>query len=625
MDVRDLPLRVAFYMHDLSGGGVERMRLALIEALAARGVEVNLVLGARTGSLLPLVPCGLKVIELGADRTLAAIPRLARFLCESRPDILVSSLNHNNIAAMAARILSGCSSRLIICQHNALSGEQALGWKYRLVPVFYRLLHRSANAVVAVSNGVANELCCCGGIPRAKISVIYNPVIGTGFDEACQCEPPHPWLLNKTSPVFVFVGRLTAQKDPFTLLKAMELLLVSGKARLIMVGEGEDEAALRRYAVQRRIAEAVAFVGFQMNPLPWIKHADALISSSRYEGFGNSIVEALGCGTQVIATDCPYGPAEVLLEGALGALVPIGDAEALAGAMARLPNVQVPSDMLRARAASFSAASCAEAHLRLFRNIMLGQRRIVHALGMEISPLSAAEVVDKIVHDRGFAAPRLMVTPNLHHVRLLRKAEFASAYMSADLVCPDGFPVLLYARLRGLKLQARVTGCEVFSLLIRHSGIRHHRVVLVVESEATASAARAWADAAGFERQIGIVIARPRLDVDRLAQLELLDGILEAKPTILVMTLGAPVSEIFVSRYRHVLPRCWALCVGQALRIELRLARRAPLIWRELGLEWLWRVRSEPRRLMGRYLRALAWFPVAIWRDLAGREPAGDC
>ncbi len=603
---------------------MEKMRLKLIEALTERGVDVILVLGSHTGSLVPILPKGLKVIDLGVNRTSAAIPKLARFLRDAQPDILVSSLNHNNIAAMVAHKLAGSTAYLVICQHNALSAERVLGWKYWFVPLLYRVLHGSANAAIAVSRGVANDLCFFAVIPRSKISVIYNPVIGTDFDDVCKCDPPHPWLLNKTRPTFVFVGRLTAQKDPHTLLKAMASLLNTSEARLIIVGEGEEEAALRRYARQRKIEDAVAIVGFKVNPLPWIKHADALISSSRYEGFGNSIVEALACGTQVIATDCPHGPSEILLEGDLGALVPVGDSEALAKAMARVTTCRVDVDKLRARAERFTAVACSEAHLSLFRRLMAGEGRIVHALGMEISPLSTEEVVNKIIEDEGFAGARLMVTPNLHHVRLLRSVDFACAYMTAHLVCPDGLPVLLYARLRGLKLQARVTGCDVFARLVRHPGLHRHRMVLVVESKATASAALAWAAQVALSAQLEVVVAPLELGFDGAARETLLRRIIAARPTILVMTLGAPVSEIFVHQHLNALPPCWALCVGQALRVELNLARRAPMTWQALGLEWLWRLQNEPGRLFGRYALAFAWFPFAVWRDLAGQEPAQD-
>lgn len=622
VELRAESLRVAFYMPDLSGGGVERMRLVLIDALKERGVEVTLLVGRRQGPLVALLRQDVRVIELGTIRNWKAIPKLARLLRDEQPDILISSLDHNNIAAMAARALSGSAVRLVVCQHNALSAERALGWKYRLVPIAYRLLHHSADAFVAVSRGVANDLCLLSGIPRRKVSVIYNPVVDPDFTRKCAEPPPYPWLAEKTTPVFVSVGRLTAQKDLFTLLAALRIVLQTAKVRLILVGDGEDEAALRRYAIRRGIAHAVAFVGYQMNPLPWIMHADALVSSSRYEGFGNAIVEALACGTQVIATDCPHGPSEVLLEGALGTLVPADDAEALAEAMACLPTKTVEASKLRTRAAAFTAAACADAHLELFRRIRTGRPRLVHALGMDLSPLSPEQVVSRIVGMPEADGVRLMVTPNLDHVRLLRQPEFAAAYATAHLVCPDGLPVLLYARLRGLKLGARVTGCEVVALLLRHPALARHRLFLVVESAETQSAAGIWADSVGLADRVTVAVAPPRLCADVPSQDALLRRIAQANPTILIMTLGAPVSEMFIHRHRHALPNCWALCVGQALRVELKLTARAPAAWRMAGLEWLWRLRREPKRLAGRYARALAWFPVAVWRDLAGHKSA---
>jgi N-acetylglucosaminyldiphosphoundecaprenol N-acetyl-beta-D-mannosaminyltransferase len=290
--------------------------------------------------------------------------------------------------------------------------------------------------------------------------------------------------------------------------------------------------------------------------------------------------------------------------------------------MERSMTAGVDTARLRARAAGFTAAACADAHLGLFRRIMAGRGRIIHALGMDLSPLSAEQVVNTIMEGPGSDALRILVTPNLDHVRLLRRPEFAAAYAAAHLVCPDGLPVLLYARLRGLTLRARVTGCEVLGLLIRHSLFRLQRLFLVVESAATEAAAHAWAAGLGIEDRIAIAVAPPGLARDISAQDSLVRRICEARPTILVMTLGAPVSEVFVHQHRYALPPCWALCIGQALRVELRLAQRAPRAWRHLGLEWLWRLRLEPRRLFGRYVRDFVWFPVAVWRDISGREPA---
>jgi exopolysaccharide biosynthesis WecB/TagA/CpsF family protein len=612
-------MHVAFYLHDLSGGGVERMRLALMDALRARGVVVTLVLGARRGPLVPLLPADLPVVELGRRRMLGAVGPLVRFLRTIRPDVLVASLDHNNITALLAGRLAGAGGSVVICQHNALSAERASGWRYRAVPWLYWLLQSSAAGVVAVSRGVADDLAATAGIPRRRIRAIYNPVIGPDFAARAQQPAPHPWLVECRCPVFIFAGRLTAQKDPGMLLDAMALLLRQRAARLILLGEGHLLPALQAQATQLGIAHAIAFVGFQANPLPWIRAAHALVCSSRYEGLGNVIIEALGCGTPVIATDCPHGPAEILGGGAFGRLVPVGDAAALAAAMAAQACDVPDRHRLRARAGYFTASSCAEAHLALFSDILTVAGRRISALGLSLSPLRAEQVIERIVTGPAPARVELVVTPNIQHVRLLRRHDFAAAYAGACLVCPDGFPVLLYARWRGLGLRGRVTGCDLFHRLLRHPGIVRQSLFLVVESQSTFAAASAWAGGLGPEQRIRIALAPPGLAGDLAAQLRLADAIRAAAPSLLVVTLGAPLSEVFVHRHRHVLPPCWALCLGQAVRVELGLTRRAPGAWHRFGLEWLWRIGQEPRRLTGRYGLALAWLPVAILRDLGGR------
>jgi exopolysaccharide biosynthesis WecB/TagA/CpsF family protein len=623
-------LSVAFFMHDLSGGGVERMRLSLIDALRKRNICTTLIVSNRRGSLSPLVPPDLPVVELRIGRTLSAVTKLIAFLKQARPDVLVSSLDHNNIVAMIACACSGVPTRLVICQHTALSAEHGMGWKYRLVPWAYWLLQGTADGIVAVSRGVADDLVATAGIARKRISTIYNPVIGADFDKRQEGSAPHPWLRHDTCyahmrPVFVFAGRLTAQKDPGTLLAALKLFMEHRPARLIVLGEGEQEGDLRRLARERNLDDAVHFAGFQANPLPWIRHADALVSSSRYEGLGNTIVEALACGTPVIATDCPHGPAEILLQGELGRLVPVGDAAALAKAMYDQLDSEVDRARLKARAADFTAEACAEAHLALFRRIGAGGSTTVHALGIRFAPMTTEHVAELVLGAAPTGPVSLIVTANINHVRLLRCRDFADSYSFARFACPDGFPVLVYARLRGLPLKQRVTGCDIFEKLMHHRRLRGQRLFFVVECAETASAANAWFDTRGMGQQVRVAVAPSGLLGNDAAQASLARMIAEESPTLLVMTLGAPVSEIFVYRHRDVLPPCWALCVGQALRVELGLVRRAPMALRKLGLEWLWRMFQEPRRLVWRYVQDVIWFPIAILLDLSHRVRPDEC
>jgi exopolysaccharide biosynthesis WecB/TagA/CpsF family protein len=604
---------IAIYMHDLAGGGVERMRLALIAELRGRGVPTCLIVRTRDGPLARLLPADLQVIELGCAGMLRSVPRLGRVLRNLRPRILLASLDHNNVTALLAGAWAP-GTQVVICQHNALSAEARSGWKYRIIPFLYWLLQHRAAGIVAVSHGVADDLARAAWIPRTRITPIYNPVIGADFATRMAGEVRHRWFGDGGPPVCVFAGRLTAQKDPGLLVEAIAAVATAREVRLLVMGEGPLRAALQAQAQALGVARIVEFLGFQANPLPWIREAACLVSTSRYEGLGNVLIEALACGTPVVATDCPHGPAEILSGGAVGILVPVGDAVALAGAISQVLANPPKADDLRRRAAAFTAAACAEAHLALFDELGVG-RPLRHGFGLQFSSLSAQAVVERVVECPPSSGPNLVVTPNIDHVRLLRRPAFAAACQGARLVCPDGFPVLAYAQLRGLRVSQRVTGCEIFSLLAGHAALPLKRLLVVVESLPTERAVLSWARARGLSR-VEVITAPLGLEQHVSAQLRLVEAICRAQPDILVMTLGAPVSEVFVHQHRETLPNCWALCVGQAVRVHLGLVRRAPYRWQRAGLEWLWRVLQEPRRLSQRYAKAAFWFPLAVAVDI---------
>jgi glycosyltransferase involved in cell wall biosynthesis len=361
-------------MHDLSGGGVERQCLTLARELRFSGLTVTLVLHRARGELLDQIPVGIRVVDLHSRRTLHDIPLLARWLCRERPDILLANVDHNNIAALLAKALSGGRTRLVICQHNTLSadffGREA--WTYRLVPAADRLLSPFAAGVVAVSEGIAKDLVANAGMPGRKVVKIPNAVVGPEFADKAAEPVSHPWLDRRGPPVFVTAGRLVAQKDHATLLRAFALHLEQGPARLIILGSGPLRAELDALCRELGISEVVDFVGFRDNPLPWFRRADAFVLSSRSEGFGNVLVEAMACGTPAIATNCPYGPAEILENGKYGLLVPPENPHALAKAMGgvALLRARWPCDVLQERAAAFSHSACAAAYVGLFQTLL---------------------------------------------------------------------------------------------------------------------------------------------------------------------------------------------------------------------------------------------------------------
>lgn len=372
-------LNVAIYIHDFSPGGVERQTLVLARELRARGLAVTLVVHQHRGELVSLIPDDLPVAVLGGRRTLSDVFDLRRFLQVQRPQILMANVDHNNIAAAMAKAASGTSTRLIICQHNPLTAgyHATVNWKHRLVPIAYRMLASRIDHAVAVSRGIADELVRLGGFRADKVSTIVNAVIGGDFADRANApmQPPiaQSWFEQHDRPIFITAGRLVQMKDHRNLLSAFARYLATRPARLIILGTGPLQPMLEDLVRTLGIAGHVCFAGFVENPLPYMRQADAFVLSSRSEGFGNVIVEAMGCGTPVVATNCPHGPSDILEDGRYGLLVPPRDDEALARGMADLLDQRDrwPEARLRARASMFSYDTCADAYARLFHQLAM--------------------------------------------------------------------------------------------------------------------------------------------------------------------------------------------------------------------------------------------------------------
>jgi N-acetylglucosaminyldiphosphoundecaprenol N-acetyl-beta-D-mannosaminyltransferase len=277
-----------------------------------------------------------------------------------------------------------------------------------------------------------------------------------------------------------------------------------------------------------------------------------------------------------------------------------------------------PADLLRARGQDFTVDRAAGLHVALFKKWppYAGRR----AFGLGFVRCSAVEIAARMATESP-AAAMLVATPNVDHVRLLKDTSFRTAYGAAEIVCADGWPVALYAAWRRAAPWRRVTGCDILHALVAHPDTARRRVFAVVESHRTARSLHYWLRARGLDRNWSITVAEQALARDAAAQRALAGAIAALRPDILIMTLGAPVSEVFVHRHRDALPPCWALCVGQALRVEIGVTGRAPGFLRWLGLEWAWRCTQEPWRLAPRYIRAAGWFPWAVLLDLAGRRP----
>ncbi len=358
---------IAFFLPTLCGGGAERVVLNLAQGMTDRGYRIDLVVATAEGAFLDQVPPAVRLVDLRAPRVLRSLIPLTAYLRRERPRVVVSSMGHANVVALWAAKLARRSTPVIVTVHNTMSQSTTRdgGLAGRLRSSLPRTFYPWAACVVAVSQGAANDLARTWGLPRHRIQVVYNPVItpamlaGAGGQAA-----DHPWFAPRQPPVMLGVGRLTRQKDFPTLIRAFAEVRRRRPGRLMIIGEGEDRSALQGLAGELGLADDVALPGFRANVMAYMAGSELFVLSSAWEGLPTVLIEALAAGTRVVSTDCPSGPREILQDGRLGALVPVGDAGALAAAMIDAldrPRGTVPPDAL----SPFTSDAAVDQYLRL--------------------------------------------------------------------------------------------------------------------------------------------------------------------------------------------------------------------------------------------------------------------
>jgi glycosyltransferase involved in cell wall biosynthesis len=368
-EAREAFPRIAFFLQDLYGGGAERVMLTLAGGIARRGIAVDLVLVRRQGAYVEDIPANIRVIELGTKRTINSVAALARYLRRERPAVLVTALVHVNVAALLAGLLARVGTRLVVTEHNQISrnispnASRTVRMAYRLVPFLYP----KAARIIAVSDGVADDLTQFAGIDRGRIDVAHNPVVSADMRVKAAQPLNHPWFFEGEAPVILGVGRLSAQKDFGTLLRAFALVRATRPARLVILGEGACRKELEALADELGITADVQMPGFVDNPLAFMGRASLFVLSSRFEGLPTVLIEAMACGTPVVATDCPSGPREILEGGGLGGLAPIGDAPALASAIGQSLDNPMTAERLLGKAEEFTVDRAVDRYLALLR------------------------------------------------------------------------------------------------------------------------------------------------------------------------------------------------------------------------------------------------------------------
>ncbi len=321
-------LKAVFVLADLESGGAQRVVLTVVRHLNRDRIEPFLVVVNPWGPLRRDLPGSLPVHMMDVARLRHAIPGLVRYLRRLRPDVVVTTVSHLNLGILAVRRFLPSGTRVFVREANTPSVRLQSTAHPKAYRFLYRRLYPCSDGILCNSQYMKQDM--VGLIPSAagRIHVIPNPV-----DE----ERVRANILRSGNPYrtgginLVSVGRLNRQKGYDLLIRAVSDACheVAGLS-LTLVGDGPEAGVLKGLSKELGLQNAVVFAGHQDNPYPVMAHADLFVSSSRYEGSPNAVLESLACGTPVLAFDCPGGTGEIITEGLNGWLVPAEDTGAMA-------------------------------------------------------------------------------------------------------------------------------------------------------------------------------------------------------------------------------------------------------------------------------------------------------
>lgn len=361
-------MKIAFFLPDLRSGGAERVNLDLAREFSNAGHDIQFILSQAEGELIGEAKTLGPIVDLNCHRIRTTAWALSRYLKEIQPDALVAAMWPLTVIAPISVWMSGHRCRVLVSEHAVLSLQ------YRRKSIVHRMLmrismmigYRLADARVGVSSGVVKDIASLSRIKASKFCIIYNPIshpsipsseeIGRAID-----------MWGDSSVKILTVGNLKEEKNHELLIRAFSRLSLED-SRLIILGTGVLKDKLQSLAKDLDVNNKVILGGFVSDPTPFYMTADLFVLTSDHEGFGNVLVESLACGTPIVSTDCPYGPSEILDGGKYGIMVPCGDVEALASAIASALVDSHDSNALKDRAKNFSPESSARKYIDLLSN-----------------------------------------------------------------------------------------------------------------------------------------------------------------------------------------------------------------------------------------------------------------
>lgn len=310
-------MKLCIITPSLSGGGAEKVAINLANYYSTNGLDVHLLSLKDSTPYKNLIHPNVNFSTFGVSRARQSFFNLRRFIKNMGFTHVLSIKRDVNI------ILGICFlfDKNITCIFREAA---LLNKKSKIKSLLLKIAYKRSNLIIANSNDTKKSLIVNKGTKdSSKIEVIGNPVVTDDLFSKSKLHISHHWLSDPSIYVITNIARLDPLKNQSLLIKSFsDVVQERPQARLLIIGDGQEENNLKKLASNLRISQKIDFLSFRPNPYPWFFNSNLFVLTSKSEGFGNVLVEALACGTPVVSVACPGGPRMILGNGKYGTLVP---------------------------------------------------------------------------------------------------------------------------------------------------------------------------------------------------------------------------------------------------------------------------------------------------------------
>lgn len=370
-------MRIALILSSLNGGGSERLHLELAKEFLSSNIEVDFILlnseEGRTG-LHSLLPKKCKVISLDQPRIRSAIFPLREVFNKTSYDLVMIAQWPLTIISLLALIFSSSHAKIIFTEHTNLSAsrKEELRIPLMFLKMSINIFYQFSDRIIAVSQGIKNDLHALGVRNKNSISVIYNPVSTENYIPKIITTEEQKKFWEEGLPYKILaVGSLKRQKNFISLVEAFSKLPnhLKSKSQITILGEGAERQKIEEKILFLNLQDQIFLRGFKLDPKPWFDSANLFVLSSSWEGFGNVLVEAMQSRLPIVSTDCPSGPREILANGKYGTLVEPDNSDALAFGITHASQKTHDLDAIYKRSQEFTIKRASDQYIQIFKQL----------------------------------------------------------------------------------------------------------------------------------------------------------------------------------------------------------------------------------------------------------------